>query len=46
MIFTSDEVTSENLPNRLTSDKKIVIHGNVYYFISYTLFYVMNTQIR
>ena len=30
MIFTSDEVTSENksLANHLTSDQKIVIHGN------------------
>ena len=29
MIFTSDEVTSEkSLPNRFTSDKKIVIHGS------------------
>ena len=35
----------KSLPNRLTSDKKIVIH-RIFYFISYTLFYVMNTQIR
>ena len=45
MIFTSDEVTSENQwQNRFTSDPKIVIHGNeciilflTRYFMSWTL---------
>ena len=36
----------KSLPNCLTSDKKIIIHGNErIVFISYMLFYVMNPQI-
>ena len=44
MIFTSDEVTSENhwqITPRVT--KKIVIRSNEYIIFSYTLFYVFNT---
>ena len=33
------------LPNRLRSDKKSLFTVTKYYFISYTLFYVVNTQI-
>ena len=60
MIFTSDEVTSENhyriasrvlhewksLPNRFTSHKNRYSRYRMYYFISYTLFYAMNTQVH
>ena len=39
MIFTSDEITSENI----TSDQKSLFMIMKYYVIFYMLFYVLNT---
>ena len=48
IIFTSDEVTSENhwqIASRVTQ-KSLVTVTNAFFFFSYTLFDVLNTQFR